>query len=54
LGDGSSSLQDFIMSGMQAHLENPELGEAVEDVFVLIQFLASVPDPMNTGPGFKT
>lgn len=33
LGDGSSSLQNFITNGMQTHLENPEFVEAVEGCF---------------------
>ena len=33
LGEGSSSLRNFITAGMQAHLENPEFVEAVEGCF---------------------
>jgi hypothetical protein len=32
-GNGSSSLRNFIVSGMQAHLEDPEFVEAVEGCF---------------------
>jgi hypothetical protein len=33
LGEGSSSLRNFITAGMQAHLENPDFVEAVEGCF---------------------